>query len=119
MVCIRMSASETTKEERLSILRETLEQMGAQTRQQRHSALERLASYDNGEFLEQIYRDACEMPAYQRIRAERWFMIRRVIKYVFPDNYQASKRRASPPVDPNGPSDATAPSGVKFSAPRG
>lgn len=71
----------STKQERLSRMRDLLSEMGEIARGERRDALVRMWLSEEQDFLAQVYRDAADMLPAQRIRADVWFVVEKILDY--------------------------------------
>ena len=71
----------STKQERLLRLRDQLSELGDLSRSQRRDRLVQMWLSGQQNLLAQIYRDAAKMLPEQRIRADVWFVVEKILEY--------------------------------------
>ena len=71
----------SSKQERLLRLHEVLSALGDVARTDRHDILVGMWLSGEQDFFTQVYRDATNMVPGQRIRADVWFVVEKIIDY--------------------------------------
>jgi len=80
----------STRQERLSRLRDLISELGDVSRAQRRDALVRMWLTGQQELLAEVYRDAADMVPAQRIRADVWFIVEKLLEYAERDETPSS-----------------------------
>ena len=75
----------STRQERLLRLRDLFSELGDISREERRDALVRRWLTGEQELLAEIYRDAADMVPDQRIRADVWFVVEKILDYAESD----------------------------------
>ena len=75
----------STKQERLLRLRDLFSELGDMAREERRDALVCMWLTGQQELLAEIYRDAADMVPDQRIRADVWFVVEKILDYAESD----------------------------------